>query len=206
MKSGTQLLIVRSSGAKLKIAIPGYKRRRFYHYSSSSPLCLHTRDRFNRKWTKTRLLPTIPMLLFPGPRSWLQDGCSSVSSQKNRDERASRSWGTNARTEAIPWLYISQRRPRKRGGGDKKKYRENQTSTSPSASSFFNTSLQKQKRQNKKNTKTRGGRTQKKTRGRLEKQTRQKQREALASQRTSTSLVSGCTAPWTDGRRAGERA
>jgi hypothetical protein len=61
------------------------------------------------------------MLLFPGPRSWLQDGCSSVSSQKNRDERASRSWGTNARTEAIPWLYISQRRPRKRGGGHKKK-------------------------------------------------------------------------------------
>ncbi|KAJ6978629.1 hypothetical protein NC653_026918 [Populus alba x Populus x berolinensis] len=34
-----------------------------------------------------------------------------------------------------------------------------------------------------------------KTRGRLEKQTRQKQREALASQRTSASLVSGCTTP-----------
>jgi len=64
------------------------------------------------------------MLLFPGPRSWLQDGCSSVSSQKNRDERASRSWGTNARTEAIPWLYISQRRPRKRGGGGNKKNTE----------------------------------------------------------------------------------
>jgi len=103
-------------------------------------------------------------------------------------------------------LYKRQSRAEaKKGGGKtkrKKKYRENQTSTSPSTSSFFNTSLQKQKRQNKESTKTRGGRTQKKTRGRLEKQTRQKQREALASQRTSTSPVSGCTAPWTDGRRA----
>jgi len=140
MKSGTQLLNVRSSRAKLKIAIfqenDAVSRNTIHHlrHFVSRPETDSTGNGPKLFWS--RLLPTIPTLLFPGPRSWLQDWCSSVSSQRNRDERASWSWGTNARTEAILCLYKIQRRPREKGGrmnnkegekkkkGDKKEYRE----------------------------------------------------------------------------------
>ena len=96
-----------------------------------------------------------------------------------------------AGTPDLLWLYKSQRKASEKkieGKTEKKKRKFTEKKR-----------REEEKRTNQEN-------VEKKNRGRMEKQTRQKQREALASQRTSASLVSGCTAPWTDGRgRAGGR-
>jgi len=97
-----------------------------------------------------------------------------------------------AGTPDLLWLYKSQRKA-------SEKKTEGKTEQKKSVNS------QRRKREEKKKERTR--RTQKKQTGDEWRSKRdRKQREALASQRTSTSLVSGCTAPWTDGRgRAGGR-
>jgi hypothetical protein len=100
MESGTQLINVRSLGAKLKIVISRCKRRRF------EPLFIAFYLISGTGFAGNVQLPTMPSreatISWPTILTLLED----------RSERAPLSGDTNAQTEAILWLHKSQRRPR----------------------------------------------------------------------------------------------
>jgi len=103
MESGTQLINVRSLGAKLKIVISRCKRRRFEPLFIAFYLIPGTGFAGNVQ------LPTMPSreatISWPTILTLLED----------RSERAPLSGDTNAQTGAILWLHKSQRRPRTGG-------------------------------------------------------------------------------------------